>query len=134
MAKILIIDEYPSLRELLTEELASEGHQVVALGNSSQFKELITTFTPDLVLLDLYMKGKERWDLLEGIKKQAPNVPVLILTPYANARNGPSQALADGYVVKSSCFDELKVELSERLRGRLDHQPELGKDDRGVRI
>ena len=32
MAEILIIDEYPSLRELLAEELASEGHLVVPLG------------------------------------------------------------------------------------------------------
>jgi len=127
VAKILIIDEYPSFRELLAEELAAEGHLVVPLGNSTPFKELITTLTPDLVFLDPYTKGKERWDLLEGIKKQASNVPVLILTPYANAKKGPCQALADGYVVKSSCFDELKKKLSETLHSQLDHQPGLGR-------
>ena len=126
MAKILIIDEYPSLRELLAEELACEGHLVVALGNPLQFKELITTFTPDLVLLDPYMKGKERWDLLEGIKKQAPNLPALILTPCSDTKKDPWWALADEYVVKSSCLDELKKKLSETLHAQMDHQPAGG--------
>ena len=101
-------------------------------GNSSLFKELITALIPDLVLLDPYVKGQERWDLLEGIKKQDPNLPVLILTPYADAKNSPCQPSADGYVVKSSCLGELKKKLSEMLRPRLGHQPVLGEDDQGM--
>ena len=53
MKKLLIIYDYASVRELLMEELAADGHLVVPLGKPALAKEVIGTLRPDLVLLNL---------------------------------------------------------------------------------
>ena len=80
MNKILIIYDYASVRELLTEELAADGHLVVPIGTPALANQVIGTLRPDLVLLNLHINGKDRWDVLEGIKKQDPDLRVLVLS------------------------------------------------------
>ena len=70
MAKILILDECPSTRNLLAEELAGEGNIVLSTGMPDLILEEITAFNPEVAILDLFVKGKYRWDLLEGIKNR----------------------------------------------------------------
>jgi DNA-binding response OmpR family regulator len=115
MDKVLVVDGYPSVRELLAEELASEGKMVVAIGNPDLIGELVETFGPDLIILDLYINGKKRWNLLKEIKKRSPQLPILIYTgdyPKGDAR----LSLADGWVVKSCLLDELRQKMTELLK------------------
>ena len=51
MAKILAIDEHPSIRDLLSEELTEEGNVVVSTGDLNLIPEMLRTFEPGLMSL-----------------------------------------------------------------------------------
>jgi DNA-binding NtrC family response regulator len=115
MAKILIVDDQPCVREIFAEELISEGHQVVTAGDAESVKGHLRFSRLDLVLLDLYLEGPNGIDVLRDIKRERPNLPVIILTAYDSFRADPRLSQADGYVIKSICFDELKEKVADVL-------------------
>ncbi len=107
-ATILIVDDQPHLRELFGERLQEQGYRVASVGNATKAREAFRQSNPDLVLLDLYLKGFQGWDLLRDIKKENPDLPVLIVTAYDNYSDDPRLAEADGYIVKNfAAFETL---------------------------
>jgi DNA-binding response OmpR family regulator len=115
MAKILIFDEYPSIRNLLAEELAGEGNVVLSIGQPEFMGEEIAAFNPDLAILDIFIRGKFRWDFLEEVRKQDPPLPVIIYSGYY-PRGDPHLDQVDGFILKSCVLDELKQRISYVLR------------------
>jgi CheY-like chemotaxis protein len=113
MAKILAIEEYPSIRDLLSEELTEGGNVVVSTGDPNLIPEMLRTFEPDLMILDPYVRGGMRWELLERIKNQKPHLPILIFAdPY---KNDPHLFQVDGWVAKSFLLDDLKQKIIKML-------------------
>jgi two-component system response regulator (stage 0 sporulation protein F) len=115
MADILIIDDQACVREIFAEELISEGHQVVTAGDVESVRGHLRFSRPDLVLLDLYLEGPNGIDVLQDIKRECPNLPVIILTAYDSFREDPRLSQAAGYVIKSIFFDELKEKVADVL-------------------
>jgi len=116
MANILIVDDQPSFRELLSEELTHEGYRVSSIGDAESIHGHLRDSRPDLVLLDLCLDGFEGWEVLRVIKKKDPNLPVLIVTAYDSFVDDPRVSQADGYVVKSFvALDELKQKIVDVL-------------------
>ncbi len=124
MGKILILDEYSSVRELTSAELANEGHLVVPIGKPCLITELINSLDPDLLLLDLHLCGVDRWDVLDAVKKEVPHLPVLIFSAYAGYLKDPRMALADAFVMKSFRFEKLKAKVTEVLKRKTTHKAE----------
>ena len=116
MATILIVDDKPGVRQLLAEELAFQGYTVMAIGNVASIDEIIRFSNLDLVIMDPYMKGQHRWDLLLDIKHQDPHLPVLIVTDSASYRRDPRSTLAAGLLVKSFDLDALFQKIAEILQ------------------
>jgi DNA-binding NtrC family response regulator len=114
MANILIIDDQKWVIDLCREELAGEGHRVLATDYIESVRKNVFSFKPDLVLLNLYLKhGFVVWDILRDIKMQDPNLPLLIVTAHDNYLFDYRLSQADGYVIKShSVCDELKQKIS----------------------
>jgi two-component system response regulator (stage 0 sporulation protein F) len=121
MANILIVDDQPCVRELLSEELIDEGYHVHGVGDAKSVSEYLLLSKPDLVLLDIYLEGAEGFGLLEDIKKQYPQLPVIVVTAYDSFTDDPRLSHADGYVIKSVNFDELKQRIAQVLM----HKPAL---------
>ena len=123
MAKILIIDDQPYIRETVSEELGDEGYEVaVAADVTSVEKDLVST-RPDLVLLDLYLEGMDGFKVLREIKVREPGLPVIIFTAYDSYLDDPRLARADGYVIKSADFGELKRKIKDVLRQKQQSPP-----------
>ena len=116
MATILIVDDKPGVRQPLAEELAFQGYTVMAIGNVASVDEIIRFSKLDLIIMDPYMKGQHRWDLLLGIKHQDPHLPVLIVTDSASYRRDPRSTLAAGLLVKSFDLDALFQKIAEILQ------------------
>lgn len=117
MAKILIIDTNLFVREILAEDLAAEGNVVVAIGKPELVKELILTFGPELILMDLFYNGKVRWDLLHQIKSENPHLPVILLA--SSIPNGdPRLAQAAACLPKSSGRRKLARCIASVLAGQ----------------
>lgn len=90
MANILIIDDQLYLKELMITNLSLAGHHVTCVENAKAAMANIRSHNPDIVLLDLYVQGYERWDLLHRLKLQDHRRPVLIVTTDEEIVNGPA--------------------------------------------
>lgn len=115
MKKILVVDDQQCIRELISEELISEGYRVHSLGDAKSVKVNLRFSKPDLVLLDLYLDEADGFGVLHDIKGQYPEMPVIIYTAYDSYRQDPRVARADGYVIKSMAFDELQEKIADVL-------------------
>jgi DNA-binding NtrC family response regulator len=115
MAKVLIIDDQLWVKDICKEGLGSERHQVSATNDVVFVQEKISSFKPDIVLLNFYLKhGALVWDVLREIKLQNPKLPVIVVTQYETNLFSPRLAEADGYLVKSpTATDELRTKVSE---------------------
>jgi DNA-binding NtrC family response regulator len=118
MADILLIDSYPRIRELLNEEFASEGYRFVRSGDLQSVNKEIKFNKPDLVLLDLYLNGQVRWDVLADIKLHYPEIPILIFTAYAGYKRDPRVSQSDGFILKDVFLDTLKQKIETVLENQ----------------
>ena len=121
MENILIVDDQPCIRELVSEELTHEGYSVEGVGNAESLWKHVTSSPPDLVLLDLYLDDSDGFAVLRDIKRQHPHMPVLIFTAYDSYVDDARLCQADGYVIKSCNLDELKQKIADLL----SHRPAL---------
>jgi DNA-binding NtrC family response regulator len=115
MKKILVIDDQQCIRELISEELISEGYRVHSLGDAKSVRVNLRFSKPDLVLLDLYLDEADGFGVLHDIKGQYPKIPVIIYTAYDSYREDPRVSTADGYVIKSMAVAELKEKIADVL-------------------
>lgn len=119
MARILIVDDQPHMRDLFSGELIAEGHQVECAKDAESAGTCLDRSLPDIVLLDLYVKGFDGWEVLRDLKERNPNLPVLIVTAYDSFMDDPRVSQADGYIVKS--FTHLHV-MKEKIHSILLHR------------
>ena len=86
--KILIMDDDPTIADLLTEALADEGYETYMTTQSLRFYDAVLEHQPDLVLLDLmmpYLNGKDELKLMAmGVNHQ---IPVIVVTAFLGAAN-----------------------------------------------
>ena len=122
MPTILIVDDQACIRKLFSEELSFEGYRVETAYNGESARAHLRLSPPDVVLLDLYLDGPDGWEVLRDIKRQDPHLPVIIVTAYDSFRDDPLLSQADGYVVKSADFTELKQKIASVLRRKLEHK------------
>lgn len=125
MPNVLIVDDQECIRELVAEELIREGYQVAGVGDAESITGHLRVSRPDLVLLDLYLDGPDGWDVLGDIKRQDPNLSVIIFTAYDSFLDDPRLSQADGYVVKSVCFDELKRKVADALHRKMARESKV---------
>jgi two-component system, response regulator, stage 0 sporulation protein F len=136
MAQVLIIDDKPAIRAFYEEELNSHGYEAIGIGDAALVRPAIQSLMPDLVLLDPYWHEQKGWDLLQAIKNENPNLPVMILTACDSFSEDPRIALAEGIVIKSFESDDLLSRMAEvlkanpdgiRLRGCRENTPAKGE-------
>jgi len=115
MPKILIIDDQAYICRLVSDVLVASGYEVQAVGDADRVCKLLSSFQPDLILLDLYLDGPEGFDLLKDIKREFPNLSVIIMTAYDSYQDDPRLSEADGYIIKRLNFWEEIVEAIEEI-------------------
>ncbi|TWX68708.1 response regulator [Colwellia demingiae] len=81
-AKILIVDDDPSLLRLLGIRLSAAGYNVESAANAKIALGRLQNFIPQVVISDLRMEGMDGMALFEQIRIQHPNIPVVIMTAH----------------------------------------------------
>ena len=102
MSKILIVDDEIQIRSLLARMLELEGYEVCQAGDCKAAVKQLEVQSPDVVLCDVFLPDGNGVDLVLNIKKQAPNVEVILLTAHGNIPDGV-QAIKNGafdYITK----------------------------------
>jgi len=119
MKKILIVDDEEVIRMLYGEELEDEGYDVITTGTGQGLVELVGREKPDLIILDIKMAEHDGLDLLQDIRKEYYNVPVILCSAYSSYKGDLKSIAADYYVVKSADLSELKRKISMAIEGHL---------------
>jgi CheY-like chemotaxis protein len=117
--KILIVDDEEVIRMLYGEELEEEGYSVVTTGSGHGLIEMIGKENPDLVVLDIKMAEHDGLDLLQDIRKDFYNIPVILCSAYSSFKGDLKSIAADYYVVKSADLSELKQKIKMALEGHI---------------
>ncbi len=81
---ILLIDDDPSLRRVTQYNLSAKGFNVVTASSGAQGLEYFATTAPDLVVTDVKLGDMNGLDILAKIKKDAPDIPVIIMTAFGS--------------------------------------------------
>jgi two-component system response regulator PilR (NtrC family) len=116
MANILIVDDDPSLREVLEITLNSHQHKSFSASTIQEATDILTQEIVDLALVDLRLGQENGLDLLKRIKEHWTHVPVLMITAYADSQTAV-QAIKMGardYIAKPFDVEELTLQI-ERL-------------------
>jgi DNA-binding NtrC family response regulator len=92
---ILVIDDEPALREVLSLRIEAWGHQARAVGDAAAGEREIERQRPDLVLCDLVLPGSSGMELLKRIKRRDPQLPVVMITAHGNV-DGAVEAMKSG--------------------------------------
>ena len=82
--KILLVDDDPAIRQLLTRLLAEEGYIVLSAANGLEAIELANNTKFDLALLDLNMPVMDGWETFEQITTKNPLLPFIVITARPN--------------------------------------------------
>lgn len=80
MAKILLIDDDNSVRDILGKTLTYFGHAVTTACNGREGLELFALISPDLVITDIVMPEKEGLEVLMALRTQRPPVKIIAMS------------------------------------------------------
>jgi two-component system nitrogen regulation response regulator NtrX len=96
---ILIVDDEDDIREIVSGILSDEGHGTRLARNSDEALAAIEARRPQLVLLDIWLQGSrlDGLQLLEIIKQQHPNVPVVMISGHGNIETAVSAIKRGAY-------------------------------------
>ncbi|MGR6834843.1 response regulator [Aliivibrio wodanis] len=121
MWNVVIVDDHPLMRRGIGQLLSfeEEFNLTGEASNGTDAVALISQDEPDLVLLDLNMKGMSGLDTLHALRNEGVTCPIVILTVSDNKQDIKTlvKAGADGYLLKDSEPDELISLLKEAIKG-----------------
>ena len=118
MKKILVVDDDPDLRQLLSDYLNRNGYDTLLAEDAKDLEQRITRFAPDLVSLDRMMPSGDGVDACRRLRAIDEDIPIILLT----AKDEPVDRIiglesgADDYVGKPFDPRELLARIEAVLR------------------
>ena len=121
MPKILIVDDKKIICKLIYDKLTVANFQVVTLNSIALIWKYIREIRPDLVLLGLHSESFDSWQILNDIKKNITNLPVLIYTIKSDhsinsLKQAINEVLKNGSISSAYMFHALKKPKSEQVQ------------------
>jgi DNA-binding NarL/FixJ family response regulator len=121
MLKVLIADDHAIVRKGLREILreASEATTVGEASNGQEALDKINTEPWDVVVLDITMPGQNGLEVLKQLKRDRPQLPVLMLSMHSGYHYvlGSLKAGASGYLNKETAPEELVTAIRTAIGG-----------------
>jgi two-component system, OmpR family, response regulator len=117
-ARLLVVDDEPNIRELLSASLRYAGFEVVTAADGQQALAVAASFRPDLLVLDVMMPGLDGFGVVRRLRQSGHHTPVLFLTARDAADDKVSGLTlgGDDYVTKPFSLDEVLARIRAVLR------------------
>ncbi len=117
---LLIVDDEPSILQSLGGLLSDEGFTVTTAANGYEALKIIEAESPDLVLLDIWMPGIDGIETLKEIKKENPNIQVIIITGHGTIETAVRATKLGAYdlIEKPLSIDKVIVAINNALNFR----------------
>ena len=127
MSTVLVVDDEPLVRDVVTRYLERDGHRVVTAEDGDSARELIEREAPSLVLLDVMLPGKTDGLALCRWIRSSSELPVILLTARVDEadRIVGLELGADDYITKPFSPRELATRVKTVLRRARNGKPPL---------
>jgi len=115
--RVLVADDSPVVRELVTEILRSAGLHVEQAADGAAALESILQSEPDLLLSDVEMPRMNGFDLLAEVRRRSQRLPVVMLSTRGSVedRKRATRLGANAYLVKTEFHSESLLEVVRRF-------------------
>lgn len=128
--RVLLVDDDPSFRELLSERLSRDGRFVVVAEASDGRRavELICEHRPDVAVIDLTMPVMDGFEVLRRVRDRAPDVKAVVLSG-SDASEALQEALDSGaysYLEKGTALDRILNVLAPLAPPEFEDIPDDG--------
>ena len=127
---ILVVDDEGPIRTTLGGILEDEGYRVSLAKDGKEALELVNDRLPDLVLLDIWMPGMDGMEVLERLKKQAPHMPVIMISGHGSVETAvrATKLGAQDFIEKPLSLDKIVHTIQTSLEfARLEEENRLLK-------
>lgn len=118
LARILVAEDETSLNDLLQDALRMNGYETISAKHGLEALRLIREEKPDLVILDINMPQLDGFGVIEKLRNENNNVPVIVLTA-RDQKDDKSIGFglgADDFVTKPFSLEELLMRVNAVLR------------------
>ena len=129
--RVLLVEDHTLVRAGIRELLRNlDGIEVVAeASNGREALELVEKHMPNVVLMDIAMRGMNGLEVAERVIKQYPRVHVVVLSQYTDEEY-VRQSLhigANGYIPKDAATSELEIAIRAAAQGETYLNPSISK-------
>lgn len=117
MKRILVVDDEEMIRELFSDELSDAGYRVITAESAEDALDKMSFGMPDLIILDIRMPGKTGLELLEDVRRNSANVPVIICTALRGLHDDYTiwEGHVAAYLNKPVDLNELRAKVQEAI-------------------
>ena len=132
-AKLLVVDDEPNIRELLSTSLRFAGFEVVSAGNGRDALAAAESHAPDLAVLDVMLPDMDGFTVTRRLRAAGKHFPVLFLTAKDDTEDKVTGLTVGGddYVTKPFSLDEVVARIRAVLRRT---QPMMDDDEAVIRV
>src|SRR5690348_6044275 len=134
--KILVVDDQPSNRNILQQQLTLKGYLVDTASSGKEAIERAQAGRPDLIIVDFMMPGLGGVDVLKELRKRDNDAPVIMLTAYGTVDRAV-QAMKEGaydFITRPVDPDHMALVVEKALeRQRLKREIEILSEEAGQR-
>jgi len=120
-ARILVVDDEPSMQEFLEIFLRREGYDVLTAGDVDAAVVQLESDEVDLVLTDMQMPGKTGLDLILAAREVSPETIMIVVTAFGTTDSAIA-AMKEGaydYLTKPFKVDELRIVIEKALEKKI---------------
>ena len=109
MSKILIVDDNPDILQLMQLLLCARGFQVAVTLKGEETIDLVNSFQPSLIFLDIHLSGMDGRDISRQLKtaEETKYIPVILFSANIIKGSTLAESLADEFIAKPFDIHEL---------------------------
>lgn len=122
---ILLVEDEPKVAEFIKKGLKEQSHVVELASDGLSGEKMALASDYDLLILDVILPGKSGLEVCKVVRKEKPDVPILMLTALGTTQDKVTgfEAGADDYLVKPFHFEELLARIKALSRRRVAASP-----------
>lgn len=109
MANILVVDDEPGLRDIISVVLSDDGHEVITASSGEAALELFKNNAFPIVMTDIFMEKMTGIDLLHEIKQLSPATEVVIMTSNASLESATAALRSGAFDYLTKPFEDLEA-------------------------
>ena len=129
-SRVMVVDDDAETLALLREIIAKEGYEVETAEDAETALRRLGEWQPELVITDIHMPGMDGLALLAVVRKQEPDIPVVLLTAYGSLKTAVDAIKAGAFDYLSKPFVVEDIRLV--VRRALEHT-RLVRENRSLR-